>query len=139
GARGITPVGQTLSRIATDYPGPRRFLYFPSALWLGCSDRTLRGMAVLGGALGLLVAWGGALSRPALLGCWALYLSFDVALDLAFPWECALLEAGLLSLLLPELRPLPALAAVAAPLPAVAWAYRLLLFRIMLGFGKLKF
>lgn len=48
------------------------------------------------------------------------------------------------ALFLPALRPLSlsslsSLAAVEAPNPLVAWSFRWLLFRLMFGFGKLKF
>jgi hypothetical protein len=36
-------------------------------------------------------------------------------------------------------RLLPDVHSVAAPLPAVVWVYRLLVFRVILGFGKHKF
>ena len=82
---------------------------------------------------------GGPASFWALLVCYLVFLSLDVALALAFPWECVLFEAGILALFLPATLPLPELAATAAPAPALAWAYRILLFRVVFGFGKFKF
>ena len=46
-------------------------------------------------------------------------LSLDGVVDLNYPWDCLLLEAGFLALFLPPALPLPALAAAAPPLPAV--------------------
>eukprot|EP00026_Physarum_polycephalum_P003356 Phypoly_transcript_03366.p1 GENE.Phypoly_transcript_03366~~Phypoly_transcript_03366.p1 ORF type:complete len:625 (+),score=67.14 Phypoly_transcript_03366:582-2456(+) len=47
-----------------------------------------------------------------------------------WPWDILLTEAGFLALFLP---------ASGLPHPVVAFAYRWLMFRLMLGFGKLKF
>jgi lipase maturation factor len=139
GRRGISPVASLLDRIRTDFPLPQRLLYFPSLLWLGSGDCQLRGLVVVGcGAAGLVIV-GGPATPAALLVCWAVYLSLDLAVGLIYPWDCVLLEAGFLALFLPPLEPLPALAAVAAPLPIVALALNLLLVRILWGFGKYKF
>jgi hypothetical protein len=58
---------------------------------------------------------------------------------LVYPWDCLLLESGFAALFLPAPNALPDWSASALPLPAVAWAQRWLLFRVVLGFGKLKF
>jgi hypothetical protein len=50
---------------------------------------------------------------------WLTMLSLDGVVDLNYPWDCLLLEAGFLALFLPPALPLPALAAAAPPLPAV--------------------
>lgn len=139
GARGITPVGQVLRKISTDYRAPWRWLLFPTLLWFGSSDRALRGLVLTGAAAALFVVIGGPCSGPALLACWALYLSLDVALDLVYPWDSLLLEAGFLALFLPPLLLLPEVAATAPASPQIAWCYRWLLFRLMFGFGKQKF
>lgn len=139
GARGALPVQRVLARIARDFPGPRRFLYFPTLLWINSSDRALRGLTLLGALLGAAVVVGGPLSPFALFGCYLCQLSLDVAMALIFPWDCVLFECTLLGLFLPATRLLPELAAAALPAPAIAWAYRFLLFRVMFGFGKQKF
>lgn len=138
GARGIAPVRPRLARIRRDFPRPWRYLYFPTLLWLWPTDRALRLLPVAGVACAVAAAWGGPQSPWALAACWALYLSLDLPADLAFPWDCLLFEAGFLALFLPALEPLPAVAAIAAPLPALGWAYRWLLFRLLLGFGRKK-
>jgi hypothetical protein len=139
GERGALPVRRVLERIARDFPGRRRFLYFPTLLWLDSSDRMLRGLAVVGALSGAIVVLGGPLAPYALFGCYVCQLSLDMAMALIFPWDCLLFECTLLGLLLPATRALPELGISALPPPAVAWAYRLLLFRVMFGFGKQKF
>jgi len=139
GERGAQPVRRALERIRRDFPGPRRYFYFPTLLWLDSSDRMLRGLTWLGMLSGLAVVVGGPLAPLALLVCYLCQLSLDLAMALIFPWDCALFECTLLALFLPATRALPELAASAAPAPAIAWAYRFLLFRVMFGFGKQKF
>lgn len=139
GSRGVTPVALKLAAARRDFTAPRRFLYFPTLLWLDSSDRTLRALPLLGVAAAVCVLVGGPLSFPGLLACYVLYLSLDVAARLTFPWECVLFEAGFIALFLPATLPLPDIAAVAAPDPLLCWAYRLLLFRVLMGFGKFKF
>jgi hypothetical protein len=138
GACGISPLSAQLDAMRRDYPGPFRFVRFPTLFWIHDSDRALRG----GTLLGMLAACGvvtGIASTPALLVCWVLYLSYDRAVDLFYPWDCALLEAGVLALFLPSLALLPSLAASDAAPAAIGWAYRWLLFRVVFGFGKYKF
>lgn len=139
GSRGVTPVAPKLEAIRRDFPGLRRFLYFPSLLWLGGGDGLLRLLPRLGVVAALCVIAGGPLSFPGLLACYLLYLSLDMALRLTFPWECVLFEAGFLALFLPATHWLPEVGATAAPAPLLTWAYRLLLFRVLFGFGKFKF
>jgi hypothetical protein len=136
---GIAQVSERLVRLRRDFPDVRRHLYFPTLLWLNSSDVMLRVLCWVGLAAAGCVVCGGPWSFWALLVCYVCYLSLDFALALIFPWDCLLFEATLLGLLLPSTLPLPELAAVAAPAPALAWAYRLLLFRAMFGFGKQKF
>ena len=76
--------------------------------------------------------------RRALLVAQLSLLSLDLPLDLHYPWDCLLYESGWLALLLPA-PTLGTLALPALPGPLLAWGFRWLLFRLMLGFGKLKF
>ncbi|HXT14769.1 MAG TPA: lipase maturation factor family protein [Gemmatimonadaceae bacterium] len=138
GARGVLPIAPLLSRIRQDFPSWRRFVWFPTLLWLGASDRRQR-LLLGAGVLASLAVMAGIESRAALVACWLVLLSFDTAYDMAFPWECALFEAGFLALMLPALTPLPSLEIAHAPLPVVAWACRFLVARILFGFGKTKF
>jgi len=139
GSRGMAPIKPQLQKIRADYPGFRRFLYFPTLLWLKADDWFLRLLLATGVVASLWVVYGGPGAKPSLLLCWLIYLSFNYALSLFYPWDCLLLEAGFLALFLPPLNALPDLSAAALPLPAVGWAYRWLLFRLVLGFGKYKF
>ena len=138
GTRGIAPLSPKLAAIRRDFGRPG-WLYFPTLLWLRPTDGGLRLATGSGAAAAALAVFGGPLSPLALLVCWSCYLSLDVAVDLSPPWDSLLLEAGFLALLLPPPLPLPSLAAQAAAPPALAWAYRWLLFRVVLGFGKKKF
>jgi hypothetical protein len=138
GSRGISPVHEQLAAMRAHYPGPERLTRMPTLLWLKHSDTTLRVLTFVGMAAGLFAVYGGPGSRLALFVCYALYLSFDVV-ALMFPWDCLLFEAGILALFLPEPRALPELAASSLPLPLAAFAFRLLLIRLMWGFAKLKF
>lgn len=139
GADGMTPVRTRLAKLTEHFPGFRRFFYFPSLLWLNASDRALRALAFLGVISALAVIHGGPLTPWALAACYAAYLSLDVAIRLIFPWDCTLFEAGFFAMFLPATHALPELSAVAAPDPALAWMYRLLVFRVLFGFGKFKF
>lgn len=138
GSRGISPVREQLSAARAHFPGPLRFVRFPTVLWLDSSDTVLGALPWVGVASGLYAIHGGPGSLVALLVCWALYLSLD-ACALMFPWDCLLLEAGFLALWLPEAPALPHVAVDTLPLPMVAFMWRLLLVRLMWGFAKLKF
>jgi hypothetical protein len=139
GEHGAWPVRRALARIERDFAGPRRFLYFPTLLWIDSSDRMLRGLALVGALAGAAVLVGGPHAPFALLVCYVCQLSLDIAVAVIFPWDCVLFECTLLGLFLPATRAFPDVAITALPPPAVAWAYRLLLFRVMFGFGKQKF
>ncbi|MGB7441856.1 MAG: lipase maturation factor family protein [Coleofasciculaceae cyanobacterium] len=139
GSRGIRPVKFLLKKIGRDYPDWQRFFYFPSLLWLSAEDWFLQGLVVGGVCSSLVVIFGGDYSGFALLICWLVYLSLDIAIGLAYPWDSLLLEAGFLALFLPSIPALPQLEVTSLPLASVTWAYHWLIFRLMLGFGKYKF
>src|SRR5262249_34717592 len=75
GAGGISPIRPQLEKIRADYPSWRRFLYFPTLLWLRADDWCLRLLCVLGAAGALWALYGGPWSNLGLLLCWACYLS----------------------------------------------------------------
>ena len=118
---------------------------------LGMSgDAALDAVAVAGLALSGLVVVLGAANVPVMAALWALYTSLvNVGQTwYGFGWESQLLETGFLAIwLCPWLFLFPRIRkengeeeAEAAP-PSrfvVAWAYRWLLFRIMLGAGLIK-
>ncbi|HEX4477236.1 MAG TPA: lipase maturation factor family protein, partial [Polyangiaceae bacterium] len=139
GRDGGLPVGLRLRRIEQDFPSARRFYYFPTLLWLNGSDAMLRALAVVGIGAGVLTIYGGPFGYAGLVGCYVCYLSLDTPVGLIFPWDSLLFESTVLALFLPHVRALPNLEALSAPAPALAWAYRILLFRLMFGFGKQKF
>ena len=148
GSRGITPALPVLRQLAADFPSPlRRFWYFPSvlhALPLAASDKladaALLSLCACGTACGLAIVYGGVSGQFAACMAWVLLLSLDLVADLNYPWDCLLLEAGFLATLLPPSLPLPSgWGATGPPSPALAWAFRWLLFRVLFGFGKLKF
>ena len=136
---GIAVISRRLAKIREDFPTWRRFLYFPTLLWTNSSDGMLRALPLIGATAAVGVIYGGPLGWECLLVCYVCYLALDLAVALIFPWDCLLFEATLLALFLPETLALPNLEAVSAPAPALTWAYRLLLFRVMFGFGKQKF
>jgi Lipase maturation factor len=138
GSEGLGPINLRLARARQDFPGLRRFLDFPTLLWISDSDRTLRVIPWLGVGLGMVCAYGGPLAPWAHGLCVLLWLSLEPAM-LIFPWDTMLQEAGFLTLFLPSVRPLPAFEAVSEPYPAAAFMLRFLVLRLMLGFGKIKF
>jgi len=138
GSRGVSPVGEQLQAARVHFPGPLRFVRWPTLLWLSQSDRFLQALPYVGALCGLVAVVGGPLAPFALFACWAIYLSLDVC-ALMFPWDCLLLEAGLFALFVPAVPLLPDVATDALPLPIVAFMWRLLIVRLMWGFAKLKF
>ncbi len=139
GRGGGLPVALRLRKIRRDFPTWRRFVYFPTLLWVNDSDAMLRALACTGLLAAAALVYGGAFSFWAILVCYVCYLSLDLAIGLIFPWDCLMFECVILALFIPPTHSLPNLSAVAAPAPALAWAYRLLVFRVMFGFGKQKF
>lgn len=139
GREGITPIRDSLTAIERDFPTWKRFAYFPSLLWLHRGDPALRVLPLLGMAAATVAIVGGPYTAWAFAVCYLAYLSLDRPMGLVYPWDCVLFEAGFFAMFLPETHVLPAIDALSAPLPAIAWVYRLLVFRVMLGFGKHKF
>ena len=139
GQNGISPAARKLAQMRADFSLWRCIAYWPTLLWFGASDRALRALVWSGIAASIFVIVGGPFSFPGLCICYVAYLSLDVPIQLNFPWDAALFETAFLGLFLPPTLLLPHIEAVSAPDPALAWAYRLLLFRILFGFGKLKF
>ena len=139
GRHGGFPAWRRLAKVREDFPLWRRWLHFPTLLWLNDSDAMLRVLAWLGWIAAAVVIYGGPLSPWALAVCYVCYVSLDLVVGLIYPWDCLLFEATLMALFLPATHALPELTAVAAPVPLLAWAQRLLVFRVMFGFGKQKF
>ena len=139
GKRGVLPVADALRAQERDFPTWRRFLYFPTLLWIDSSDFTLRALVWTGVAAALSIIVGGPHAPFAFVVCYAAYLSLDRAMTLIYPWDSLLLEAGFWAAFLPATQLLPELGCVTAPSSPAAWAFRLLAFRVLFGFGKHKF
>jgi Lipase maturation factor len=139
GETGVLPASLLLNCARRDYPTWRRFLYFPTLLWLSTKNGMLRGLVLSGIVAACAIIYGGPWAPWAFAWCYVVYLSLDRAIGLVFPWDSMIFEAILFATLLPATHALPDLDAVSTPAPALAWMYRLLVFRVLLGFGKFKF
>lgn len=141
GRRGMSPLTSRLRRLRIDYPR-MHVLYTPTLFWVCSSDWFLRLVVVVGSTSALLAFWGGGpLPTTAYMAvCFVCYVSLSNALLAWFPWDDMLLETGFLTLFMPAL---PALttqwAATEVPSALLAFAFRWLVFRVMVGFGKFKF
>ena len=139
GVDSVNPIGEMLASIRRDFPTWKRFVHFPTVLWLNSSDLSLRLLSWFGLACAVAVIYGGEYSQWAMIACYVTYVSLDKPMGLVFPWDCVLFEAGFLGSFLAPTLALPDVAATAAPAPAIAWAVRILVFRVLFGFGKFKF
>jgi Lipase maturation factor len=139
GRDGILPIGEALRAQARDFPTWKRFFYFPTLLWLDSSDFALRAVVWLGIAASAATIIGGPYTSWALLACYVAFLSLDRAMTLVYPWDSMLLEAGFWGAFLPATQMLPNLECITPPAAPAAWAFRLLAFRVLFGFGKHKF
>ncbi len=138
GSRGIAPAAELLAR-AREQLGGGAFARVPTLLWLGSSDAALHGLCAAGVAAALLLALGVA-PRLALAALWALYLSC-VSVGgpfLSYQWDALLLETGALAVLLAPGGLAPRRAAEGAPSAIALWLLRLLLFKLMLLSGVVK-
>lgn len=148
GARGLNPLVRALARYRRDF-GWRAVWYFPTLFWLNASDVVLVALPAIGATCALLAARGGAATPYYMAGAWAALLSIDAGTQMmVYPWDSLVLEATFLALWLPGTRALSwadgqfdatSLAALSPPSPLLAFAFRFLLFRVLFGFGKLKF
>ncbi|HET8935630.1 MAG TPA: lipase maturation factor family protein [Polyangiales bacterium] len=138
GSRKLLPLELQLSRMRRDYPGLGKYFRFPTLLWLNSSDAAVRALPYFGVLCGFGAIYGGALSFPCLLLGFMFWLSLEFR-SLFFPWDTLLQEAGFLALFLPASNALPDWNVSALPLPDVAFAFRWLVIRLMLGFAKDKF
>lgn len=131
GKYGLSPLETTFSKIKRDF-GLLRFFYWPSAYWLaGTSDFAIGLVPFIGALSGLYLFLFGTHQRILLLISWVALLSVDAGPSPSvYPWDCLLLESGFLALFLEQDK---------TPSPFLAFSFRLLLFRVLFGFGKLKF
>ncbi len=126
GEAGVLPLDSFL-RMVREQAGIRAYELVPTLFWLNASDTTLVAGGVAGMALALLVVSGIAV-RPALVGLFALYLSYVYAgqVFMTFQWDLLLLEAGFLAIFLN------------GGSRIIVWLYRWLLFRYLFMAGAAK-
>ncbi len=126
GHAGILPVTGFLDA-AHRALGGAAYRIVPTIFWLNASDGALFAGTVAGALLGLLVVvdrW----TRPALIGLFALYLSYVYAGQdfMSFQWDALLLETGFLAIFL------------TGGSRIVVWLYRWLVFRYLFLAGAVK-
>jgi predicted DCC family thiol-disulfide oxidoreductase YuxK len=126
GPEGILPVEEYLDA-AHQALGGAAYRVLPTLFWFVASDTALIAGALTGVMLGSLVIvdrW----TRPALVGSFALYLSYVHAGQdfLSFQWDLLLLEVGFLAIFL------------ASGSRIVVWLYRWLVFRYFFLAGAAK-
>jgi predicted DCC family thiol-disulfide oxidoreductase YuxK len=126
GRAGILPLEYYLAA-AHQALGSTAYWILPTFFWLSSGDAALIAGTVVGMLLGLLVVldrW----TRPALIGLFALYLSYVYAGQdfMSFQWDLLLLETGFLAIFL------------TAGSRIVIWLYRWLVFRYFLLAGAVK-
>ena len=126
GSAGVLPV-ESFLQAAREYYGIAAYRTVPTLFWLNASDTTLVMGTVAGIALALLVVSGVAV-RAALVGLFALYLSYVYAGQafMTFQWDELLLEVGFLAIFL------------TGGSRIVVWLYRWLLFRYLFMAGAAK-
>jgi predicted DCC family thiol-disulfide oxidoreductase YuxK len=126
GHAGILPVADYLEAVHQSL-GNSAYRLLPTVFWLNASDALLLSGTVVGAVLGLLVVvnrW----TRPALIGLFALYLSYVCAGQefLSFQWDSLLLEVGFLAIF------------ITGESRIVVWLYRWLVFRYLFLAGVVK-
>ena len=126
GSGGIVPLESYL-RWAYERLGNAAYHALPTLFWLDASDTAIVAGTLAGMALALLVTVGIA-TRPALIGLFALYLSYTHAGQdfMTFQWDLLLLESGFLAIFLP------------GGSRVVVWLYRWLVFRYVFMAGAAK-
>jgi hypothetical protein len=139
GSRGIEPVGLQLTRLRRQLPFFSRLRLNPSLLWIAHGDTALRAYVGVGILAACGMMFGGPTAWLCAFCCWAIWLSLQFSLRLIYPWDTVLLEAGFLCLFVPATLSLPGLAATELPHPLVPFIFQLLVFRVLFGFGKMKF
>jgi predicted DCC family thiol-disulfide oxidoreductase YuxK len=126
GHAGIAPVDDYLQAARQAF-GSSAYRLLPTLFWVNSSDVALVAGTAAGALLGVLVIvdrW----TRPALIGLFALYLSYVYAGQgfMSFQWDVLLLEVGFLAVFL------------TGGSRIVVWLYRWLVFRYLFLAGIVK-
>jgi len=126
GQKGILPVGDYLPAAHRVF-GSSAYRALPTLFWVNSGDTALVAGTAVGALLGLLVfvdRW----TRTALVGLFALYLSYVYAGQdfMSFQWDTLLLEAGFLAIFLP------------GGSRIIVWLFRWLVFRYLFLAGLVK-
>lgn len=126
GEAGILPAGEYLAAAYQGW-GSSAYWHLPTLFWLDSSDGALMAGAWTGVALAVLLTIGVA-QRAALIGLFALYLSFIYAgqIFLNYQWDMLLVETGFLAIFL------------TGGARLTVWLFRLLLFRFLFLAGVAK-
>jgi len=126
GHAGILPLDEYLGLVRQEL-GSAAYTILPTLFWLNASDTALFAGAIAGAILGTLVVFDRG-TRPALIGSFALYLSYVYAGQdfMTFQWDSLLLETGFLAMFL------------TGGSRIVVWLYRWLAFRYFLLAGAVK-
>jgi len=139
GPQGILPAGRYLAEVATMVPGPMRFFYAPTVLWLASGSGALTALVWVGLAASVLLTlnvW----PRGTILICLVLFLSFIAAAQdfSSYQSDGMLLEAGFLSLFFAPRGLRPGLGADRPPSRASLFLLRWEWFRIYFESGVVK-
>jgi lipase maturation factor 1 len=139
GPDGLLPAGMYLKQVA-QYFGPSRFLYTPTVLWFGSSDRVLLALCWVGMIVSLLLflnLW----PRAALFICFVLFLSFVTAAQdfSGYQSDGMLLGAGFISLFFAPRGLRPGWGETEPPSRASLFVLRLLWFSIYFESGLAKY
>ncbi|KAL1498562.1 hypothetical protein AB1Y20_013881 [Prymnesium parvum] len=137
GTHGLSPLRHSL---AASRAAGHGFFARPTFFSQRGGDAALDAHAWAGLLLAAPLALTGAGGAPQLLALFALYTSLVNVGQAwyAFGWETLLLETGFLAIFLCPLRPAGAFPSCLPPPQVVVWAFRWLLFRVMLGAGLIK-
>lgn len=137
GSAGLTPLAQFLDQVR-EANGADAPWVLPTLFWFDASDAAIAGVGLLGMALGAAVALG-VTNAAVQLVLWVLYVSLVNAGQLwyGFGWEMLMCEMGFLIIFLAPWRTFGP-RGLAPPPRAVLWAFRWLLFRVLLGAGLIK-
>jgi lipase maturation factor 1 len=148
GPNGVLSAEKLLNRVDKTLPGTKldQFLKYPTIfLFIGTSENVLLLVCIAGTLSSILAATVGGITAK-FLSCIAAYLLLSIIVvggDFCqFPWDFLLLEAHLIAMFLPRVKPIwKGLGAVSEPLEIPLLATHFLLFRFMwaMGIEKLPF